>query len=140
MRQETKQERQKFLRDLMEFLINRPVPAINSRANATDEEVLQFINLFMESVFHYNRTITSYRLKHAAEKTIGYLFYGTHDYHYVSNDQFKRVINERGGFCGKPSCEGSPNDVYAFRWRPGAMDVLVALGVFEQSQRGLLHT
>lgn len=138
MAQPREEERQEFLRDLIAYLMRNPVKTTECAA-ATDEEVRQFIELFMEPASRYNDNYTSYGLKHAAERTIGHLFYGSDNYHYVSNEQFKRVINATGQFLNKPECEGSPNDIYCFRWRPGAMDVLLALGVYGTPQRGILQ-
>ena len=137
--QSKQEKRQDFLRDLIAHLMTHPVQTTQC-ANATDDEVRQFIMLFMEpTMSRFNHDITSYGLKHIAERTIGHLFYGSDNYHYVSNDQFKRVINETGHFFRKQSSHNSPNDIYCFRWREGAEDVFYALGVHGTNKRGILQ-
>lgn len=92
--------------------------------DATDEDVEDFINLFMESSSTLYKGWTSYGLKHIAERVIGHLFYGstTYAYAYVSNAQMKEIMHKH--FSGRPDFDGSPNELFKFKWKKGIKEIL----------------
>lgn len=124
--------------DLMRSVIRRVAvthPMLeqpNDARWATDEEVRDFIRMFMRFQISYNHNYTSYGLKHIAERTIGFLFHGSSSYSYVSNDQFKRIMSEDefSLFGGKPDRKDSDlNHVYCFRWTTGALETFFDFGI-----------
>lgn len=128
-----KEERNAMLVMLLKHITEYPVKEQpDDYTPATDEEVREFIRIFMKPAGRYNYT-TSYGLKGAAERAIGHIFHGSHAYSYVSNEQFKRIMNEsefKFWFRPKPEAEDSPNDRYMFRWAKGAEDLFHSLGVY----------
>lgn len=140
MKTSKSEERQQFMRDLLLYIAQHPIlEQDNSYADATDEEVRAFIRLFMQPTLRRTNAMTSYGLKHAAERTIGYIFHGDSAYNYVSNYQFKTIMREDefSHFYPKQEDEDSPNDIYAFRWRAGAEDLMYAFGVYGAEQPSL---
>lgn len=79
--------------------------------NATDEEVKDFISIFLTRTHNINYRISSYSLKHMAERTIGHIFYHNEWYKYVSNTQFKRCMHEMG-FRNRPNSLDAENECY----------------------------
>lgn len=83
-------------------------------SNATDEEVKDFLKTFLIPTQNINHSITSYSLKHLAERTIGHLFYRSEWYTYVGNDQIKRCMRELG-YKFQQDGKDSPNECFNFR-------------------------
>lgn len=93
---------------------------------ATDSEISDFINLFMRrTAGRYNANYSSYTLKHLAERVIGYLFNGSTNYYYVSNEQIKKIMLE-AGFGSKNADEQGTNLYFDFAWKPGMEDIVTA--------------
>lgn len=138
-----KQEKINFVRALLQRIINYPPCIQSSSITATDDEVRAFIRIFMIPNYgrRSNRSISSYGLKHVAERTIGYLFHGSDVYAYVSNDQFKRIMHEdefEFKYSPKAVDESDVNEYYSFHWAPLADLVLTAVGAQSMEQPQLL--
>ena len=127
-------EMREFIYKLLKHIADNPINEQDgSCAHATDEEVRNFIRLFMVPTRRHNKNYTSYGLKHAAERTIGYIFHGSDCYSYVSNGQFKRIMQEdefKYRFFPKPADAQSVNDHYCFRWNKLAETTMYAFGVY----------
>lgn len=127
-------EKREFIYKLLKHIADNPINEQDcSCAHATDEEVRNFIRLFMVPTHRHNKNYTSYGLKHAAERTIGYIFHGSSSYSYVSNGQFKRIMQEdefKYSFRPKRDGDRSPNDIYCFRWNKLAETTMYAFGVY----------
>lgn len=90
--------------------------------SATKDEIRAFVRIFMRPTCKYNRKVSSYNLKHVAERVIGTLFYNG-NVAYVSNDAFKDVMNEspfKELYHPKPIYKDSNNEVYQWRLAYGA--------------------
>lgn len=118
---------QKLIFDLMHYIAHHPILEQEEGACATDDEVRAFIRIFM----HPSQTshlLSSYSLKHIAERTIGFLFHGSNEYSYVSNEQFKRIMREEEFSYFKPMHKGD-NDYYYFKFTGIADTIFKSLGV-----------
>lgn len=128
-------------KDLIRALVKRVAvthPVICQKtSSATDEEVRDFIRIFMCAATKYN-VCSSYGLKHVAENVIGYIFHGDSVYSYVSNDQFKRIMRESEFVHFQPKEIGnSQNEQYTFRWKSGAEMIFDAFGVHSGLHKGI---
>ena len=129
-----------FLYDLLRYIAKHPISMPEVPRVATDEEVVDFINLFMRPARCQNNSSTSYGLKHIAERAIGYIFHGSSTYCYVSNIQFKSCMRKASNrYVARDVDDDGVNEVYNFRWRKGAMEIFEITGVVGAvPQKGLL--
>lgn len=141
---EKEKERIVFIRSLIKRVaVTHPIKeqVRDCGAQATDEEVRDFIRIFMRpTITRRNTHHSSYSLKHITENAIGYIFYGSSSYNYVSNDQFKRIMREdefRDWYWPKPLSSAPVNENYCFRWAEGAEHVFAAFGVYGYHQTPL---
>lgn len=108
---------------------------------ATDEEVRDFIRIFLRPACLHNYRFSSYLLKHVAERAIGYIFHGSSNSCYVFHDKLKRIMREPEFASYNPrQCEGKDNEVYKFRFAVGVEGILEAFGVFGEQRPAIKDT
>lgn len=118
-----------FAYNIAKYYAKHPIVE-HERTNASDEEVRDFVRLFMRPARKRNLRYTSQGLKHIAEQTIGSIFRGGEYFAYVSNEQLKRIVKENPLYNPKAADADGVDEYYYFTWScDAAKKMLDAFGI-----------